>query len=1317
MGGRCVFRYVPLGVKMKRRSLVIALTLSLGVGLVSSTQAGNPLAPALWSVPDYRGRTGELPQMQDLQLNTYRSVTARHKYRVPFGSPLRRVAAADATVDYESFSLVMLDVASATQSAAAGAELADYMNLMLLNSGVIDTTSPAAQALVAKGFGDDGTTGMALVQFVGPIRPQWLKELDAADVSIVTPIPSNAYLVYGRNSALRQLASVLRMRIGNALQFAAAYGADQRIDPAARGQDAVGGKLSVQLFGDEAVNAETIELLRSLSNRVVSDHAMEQYRNLVVEVGPGVVEVIAARPDVVSVQAYATPIKRDERQNRIITGQLTGASLVAGSHLQWLANHGFTQAQFDSSGFVVNLSDSGVDNGTPSANHFGLHKSGDIAQSSRITYNRLVGTANGGSTLAGADGHGTINSHIIGGYVGIAAPFNAAPHQDASGYHYGLGVAPFVKIGSSVIFDPDNYTNPNVLTLESQAYADGARISSNSWGSASNSYSVESQSYDKIVRDAQSGVAGAQPMVVVFAAGNGGSGANTVGEPATAKNVISVGASENVQPFGGADGCGVTDAQANSALDIIGFSSRGPTSDGRKKPDIMAPGTHITGGVWQSALNNPALVSNGSAAAGYLSNGGGVCGGVSGAAFFPGGGQQWYTASSGTSHSTPAIAGAAALVRQWFLNHGQPAPSPALTKGLMTATTRYMTGTGANDTLPSNNQGLGLLDLDRAFDATPRLISDQDPVEMFTASGQSRLFTGKIADPTQPLRIALTWTDAYGPTNGAAYVNDLDLEVVINGNTYKGNVFSGGNSTTGGVRDQRNNLESVFLPSGFAVDTPVLIRVTGMNIPGDGVPGNVTNTDQDFALFAYNLQETFVPFVTLDTVDLVAENGVPANGLPDPGETVTYSLGLRNIGNSATTDVVADLQPGGGVESPSVAQSYGAMPSGGNAVTRNFTFHIDANRACGATLTPTWNLSDDGEPLGSVSASFTLGGISAPAFALTENFDAVTAPALPVDWTQTKTGGGGNWRTNTTTPDSVPNAAFVDDPTSTSDKKLVSPDVVMPAVGDGHLKFRHRYDLEGYSSDTTRAYDGVVLEVSIDGGAFQDILASGGTFVTGAYNRTVDSNTNALDGRPVWSGNSAAYQDVEVSLPASMTGHTLKFQWRLGSDSSVGKTGYRLDNVNVFTDQPECAAVPPLPSVALTVDVHNGRKTLTAGGQATYLVHVVNAGPDAAVDATVNVPLPVGVASMGWTCIGTGGAACAASGNGAIAELVDIPVGDSLMFTITADIGQVEQLIEFSAAVTKSALADESDTTDNTAVDSDPIVLFADDFEELSVDE
>src|SRR6185436_8361010 len=107
-----------------------------------------------------------------------------------------------------------------------------------------------------------------------------------------------------------------------------------------------------------------------------------------------------------------------------------------------------------------------------------------------------------------------------------------------------------------VIFDNSgapggDFTNPNYTTLESTAYNDVMRISSNSWGASDDAYSIDSLEYDALVRDAQPAtssfpVAGNQQYVIIFSAGNDGSGSNTVNLPGTAKNVITVGAAENV---------------------------------------------------------------------------------------------------------------------------------------------------------------------------------------------------------------------------------------------------------------------------------------------------------------------------------------------------------------------------------------------------------------------------------------------------------------------------------------------------------------------------------------------------------------------------------------------------------------------------------------------------------------------------------------------------------------------------------------------------------------------------------------------------
>src|SRR5262249_40971281 len=438
-----------------------------------------------------------------------------------------------------------------------------------------------------------------------------------------------------------------------------------------------------------------------------------------------------------------------------------------------------------------------------------------------------------------------INAHIIAGY--IPSGLNQFPHVDADGFRYGLGIAPYVKIGSSVIFDPKHFTFPNAVNLESRAYADGARISSNSWGSnASGAYTVDAQAYDALVRDSQpAGSAieqpGNQQMVIVFAAGNQGPFSSTIGSPGTAKNVITVGAAENVQAFGGNDGCAKGDQAADSANDMADFSRPGATADGRTKPDLVAPGTHISGGAPQ--VRNPP--PNGQANPCYL--GEGVCGGLGGDPFFPLG-QQFYTASSGTSHSTPAVAGAAALVRQRFINAGQNAPSPAMTKAVLMNTARYMKGVSARDSLWSNYQGMGEVNLTSFFDLfnTPTITRDQRSTDIFTATGQIRAVTGTISNTTKPLRVTLAWTDAPGSTVGNAYVNDLNLEVTAGGQTYYGNVFNGAISVPGGSPDTRNNIESVFIPAG--VTGSFVVKIIAANIAGDGVPNTGGPLDQDFAI-------------------------------------------------------------------------------------------------------------------------------------------------------------------------------------------------------------------------------------------------------------------------------------------------------------------------------------------------------------------------------------------------------------------------------------------------------------------------------------
>jgi subtilisin family serine protease len=805
-----------------------------------------------------------------------------------------------------------------------------------------------------------GDRRLHLVELDGPVDPGRYDALARSGVRIVSYVSDNRYLVYGDRSSLAALRKALPSLLRDDLhEVSTAFVGSA---PAATGASG-SSTLAIQLVEDTAANAATLALIdHARTGPTLVQFRILGYVDIVVPVRTDAIPSLAARPDVVAIAPYADPVMHDERQDQIVAGNLDGNVPAGPGFLAWLGAHGFDQAQFDGSGFVVDLSDSGVDDGTPSPNHFGLHSAGIVPGTSRVAYTRLAGTPNPGSTLSGCDGHGTINAHIVAGYDDSAG----FPFADPAGFHYGLGVCPFVRIGSSVVFDP-GWTHPSYPDLVARAYASGARIGTNSWGftTSAGGYDMVAQAYDALVRDAQPAssalpAAGNQEMSIVFSAGNAGPGAGTISRPGTAKNVITVGAAENVHPFGGADACLVRDLAADSANDLASFSGRGPCTDGRHKPDIVAPGTHVGGGVVQA----PSPPPNGQSEDCFT--GVSVCGGPNADLYWPSG-QQWYTASSGTSHAAPAVAGGAALVRQHFLNRGLAAPSPAMTKAYLLGSARYLDGAGGADSLWSNAQGMGELDLGGAFDGAARVLRDQLPADTLQATGDSRTFTGTIADPSKPLRVTLVWTDAPGSLiSPIALMNDLDLVVTAGGRSYLGNVFAGPFSTTGGTRDSLDNVESVFLPAGLT--GPVAISVRAANITSDGVPGEGGPLDQDFALVGSNLVEGPLPVVAPIAATLAGESCSPGNGAVDPGETVTLELALGNVGTADTSALVATLLEGGGIVPITRSAEFGRLAASGPGVS--LPFQLVANGACGGSAVATLSLSDGDRNLG--LATFTI---------------------------------------------------------------------------------------------------------------------------------------------------------------------------------------------------------------------------------------------------------------------------------------------------------------------------------------------------------
>jgi uncharacterized repeat protein (TIGR01451 family) len=298
------------------------------------------------------------------------------------------------------------------------------------------------------------------------------------------------------------------------------------------------------------------------------------------------------------------------------------------------------------------------------------------------------------------------------------------------------------------------------------------------------------------------------------------------------------------------------------------------------------------------------------------------------------------------------------------------------------------------------------------------------------------------------------------------------------------------------------------------------------------------------------------------------------------GSPIGFTVTLSNIGGLTATGLsLSDNLPAGdGINwsidgantdagwsvngsPPNESLVYTPTSLAANTSTHAHVVSNTTAASCGPYAnTASYTTGNDGS--GQASATATVGF---PNVVFTQNFDGVTAPALPVGWTATNVvppTGAPLWATsNSGNPapaaDTAPNAAYVDNPGAPSDKRLDSPSIAIQSA-NAKLTFRHNYNFES-------GWDGGVLEISIGGGVFVDIVTAGGSFVTGAYSGTLDPTGagNALAGRNAWTGNSAGFVTTTVNLPAAAAGLSIQLRWRSGSDNTIGGQGWRVDSISL----------------------------------------------------------------------------------------------------------------------------------------------------------
>jgi uncharacterized repeat protein (TIGR01451 family) len=286
----------------------------------------------------------------------------------------------------------------------------------------------------------------------------------------------------------------------------------------------------------------------------------------------------------------------------------------------------------------------------------------------------------------------------------------------------------------------------------------------------------------------------------------------------------------------------------------------------------------------------------------------------------------------------------------------------------------------------------------------------------------------------------------------------------------------------------------------------------------------------------------------------------------------------------------------------------------------------------------------------------------------------------------------------------------IDDPNIGADQYLISPVMTVDGSGSVNVQFDHSWSFE---FDGGGNYDGGVIEMSVNGGAYADI---GGAVGGGAYNGTIlnySGDVNPLKGRPGFVQASAGVIHTGVTR-AVAPGSTVQVRLRFGADASGAASGWHVDNLafsgvvetpfaTMVADGDSCTAVPVSADLAITVT--DGVTSVIAGNSVTYTIVATNAGGDDIIGAAVADTFPSDLTCT-WTCAGSGGGACAAAGSGNIANLASLPVGGSATYTASCTLPSSTTVTQLSNTAT---IANPGPVTDpvpenNSATDIDTVI-------------
>jgi serine protease AprX len=528
---------------------------------------------------------------------------------------------------------------------------------------------------------------------------------------------------------------------------------------------------------------------------------------------------------------------------RPLSPRLAGVGLAA--DVDAAAADGAWLPGFDGSGEVVAVADTGLDTGDRATLTMDLRRrvSKVVSWPTNPSWSPFV--TNPGADDGAADqatGHGT---YVAGVALGDGAA-SAGVHRGVApaarlvfqAIEQWIAVAPGnPQIGASRFTLAGRPVDLRALFLQARGF--GARIHINAWGSpARGAYDNDSFEADLFLHEHRD-------AVILCAAGNAGRDADgnrridpgSLDSPATAKNVVTIGATEGSSTLGFpgvwaqlqvdgrvfANPLDRADPVAGQPDRMAMLSAAGPTADGRVKPDVCAPGTDIVG-------PRSSLASG---------NGWGLVNPV-----------PHYMVDGGTSVAVAVAGGCCALVRQAWraARGGRWAPAGATLKALLVLGAAPVRTRDGNGLEARTVAGFGRIDVSACLPGTAaggRVVILADSLKRgAVVTGGTRTYKVKLPKGGR-LRAVLCWYDA----PGERLVNDLDVSLAgppgqAPAAPIWGNHLAGQPTKPGGP-DRVNTVEVIDV-DGLAAGTWSL-TVTGANVPAGPQPFSLVAGGQEIS--------------------------------------------------------------------------------------------------------------------------------------------------------------------------------------------------------------------------------------------------------------------------------------------------------------------------------------------------------------------------------------------------------------------------------------------------------------------------------------